>query len=79
MCGSEMRTGLLWLASADPSQDGVAPSDDGVFLCRRLPRTSCRPLVENPSSEDVTSVWSLPHTHPLPNHGLYLCLPVFPV
>lgn len=31
------------------------------------------------SSEAVTSVWSLPHTHHLPNHGLYLCLPVFPV
>lgn len=45
----------------------------------RLLRTSPRPLREGPSSEDITSVWSLPHTHPLPNHGLYLCLPVFPV
>ncbi|EPY83567.1 hypothetical protein CB1_000552039 [Camelus ferus] len=44
-----------------------------------LLRTSPRPLPEGPSSEDITSVWSLPHTHPLPNHGLYLCLPVFPV
>ncbi|VTJ84016.1 Hypothetical predicted protein [Marmota monax] len=44
-----------------------------------LLRTSPRPLLEGPSSEDVTSVWSLPHTHPLPNHGLYLCLPVFPL
>ena len=24
-------------------------------------------------------MWSLPHTHPPPNHGLYLCLSVFPV
>ncbi|GAB5580843.1 protein yippee-like 1 isoform X1 [Prionailurus iriomotensis] len=44
-----------------------------------LLRTSPRPLLEGPSSEDITSVWSVPHTHPLPNHGLYLCLPVFPV
>lgn len=29
--------------------------------------------------EAVASVWSLPHTRPLPNHGLYLRLPVFPV
>ncbi|EDM05578.1 rCG34816 [Rattus norvegicus] len=45
----------------------------------RLLRTSSRPLLESPSSEDITSVWNLPHTHPLPNHGLYLCLSVFPV
>ncbi|XP_060243039.1 protein yippee-like 2 isoform X1 [Meriones unguiculatus] len=45
----------------------------------RLLRTSSRPLLESPSSDDGTSVWSLPHTHPLPNHGLYLCLSVFPV
>lgn len=45
----------------------------------RLLRTSSRSLLESPSSEAVTSVWSLPHTHPLPNHGLYLCLSVFPV
>lgn len=45
----------------------------------RLLRTSSRSLLERPSSKDITSVWSLPHTHPLPNHGLYLCLSVFPV
>ncbi|XP_070338977.1 protein yippee-like 2 isoform X1 [Equus asinus] len=44
-----------------------------------LLRTSPRPLLEGPSSGNITSVWSLPHTYPLPNHGLYLCLPVFPV
>jgi hypothetical protein len=45
----------------------------------RLLRTSPRPLLEGTSSEDITSVWSLPHTHSLLNHGLYLCLSVFPV
>lgn len=45
----------------------------------RVLSPSPRPLLEGPSSEDIASVWSLPHTHPLPNHGLYLCLPVFPV
>lgn len=45
----------------------------------RLLRTSPGPQFEGPSSEDSVSVWSLPHTHPLLNHGLYLCLPVFPV
>ena len=44
-----------------------------------LLRTSLRPLLEGSSSEDITSVWSLPHTHPQPNHGLYLHLSVFPV
>lgn len=48
------------------------------WYCRLL-RTSPRPLLEGPSSGNITSVWSLPHTYPLPNHGLYLCLPVFPV
>ncbi|XP_021033132.1 protein yippee-like 2 isoform X1 [Mus caroli] len=45
----------------------------------RLLRTSSRSLLESPPSADITSVWSLPHTHPLPNHGLYLCLSLFPV
>ncbi|KAL0597013.1 UPF0764 protein C16orf89 [Plecturocebus cupreus] len=45
----------------------------------KLLKTSPRPLPEGSSAEDITSVWSLPHTHPLPNHGLYLCLPLFPV
>lgn len=58
-----------------------APSANDIPLswyCRLL-STGRRPLLEGPSSEDIASVWSPPHTHSLPHHGLYLCLPVFPL
>lgn len=58
---------------AEPSAGRTGPPAAGLL------RTSPRPPREGSSAEDITSVWSLPHTHPLPNHGLYLCLPVFPV
>lgn len=83
----ERRWSFMWPASVAPSQgstcthllESFAPSPDGFSLYLRLLRISSRPLLESPSSDDGASVWSLPHTHPLPNHGLYLCLPVFPV
>nr|XP_060503748.1 protein yippee-like 2 isoform X1 [Panthera onca] len=69
-------------AARGGTRGGAGPRVGAEELCEKpgkLLRTSPRPLLEGPSSEDITSVWSVPHTHPLLNHGLYLCLPVFPV
>lgn len=83
-CGFKSAPGALESAvqSSVAGHSGAAEPGAGRTgrpAAARLLRISSSPLLESPSSEDVTSVWNLPHTHLLPNHGLYLCLSVFPV
>lgn len=56
-------------------------NDIPLILALQLLRTSRRPLLESPCSEDITSVWSLPHTHPCQTTAftcVFRCFPCDP-
>lgn len=70
---------FLWALGPPAGQEAAAAHRVYALFPTQVCASSSVPSGWISSSEAVPSVWSLPHTRHLPNHGLYLCLSVFPV